>query len=585
MKPLLSLLGALAAVAWLGAAPAGDPAVPERYMSVDEVKALLDAKKRVVLVDVRSKEQFDELHILRRPRTCRCGSCRGGSTRSRARTSSSSTEPARTSWPGGPSGCCTRRDTGTWPSSTRAFRAGWPRSTRRRGRRRAGDRARRAVAGRSGRARHVWREPDVIEAEVFASASRALLARLNYTSHIPCNGVEEPKSTESAGLGIRLVLRGPAGPLVGFGAEPGDLGPDGVRRAIARARRAAVADPDFRGLPRPDGPGPAPATRVDPDLLALRDEELVEAGWRVVDAGLRAFLASSRLADLAGDEAGLRRLGLILGGDVGIVQDRMAIASTAMPDPRTDESAAITASVTAMVEAHAAKGTGWSAGTRLADFTGEAGADAARAAIEAIGGERVPSGEYAVVFGPQPVADLLSFLVVPACRADAFHASSTPFLGRLGQPVAVPSLSVYDDGAGPGLAASRRITDEGLPTGRTDLIRGGKLVGSPGELVRGPAPAPRPGPRREARRRRAEAEPALVARNGFRPSASGGRAFDAVPTIAATNVVVEGAEATGRDELLRCVGHGLYIGRIWYTYPVNGLRTATSRARSSATRS
>ena len=63
MKPLLSFLGALAAVAWLGAAPAGDPEVPERYISVDEVKALLDAKKRVMLVDVRAKEQFDELHI------------------------------------------------------------------------------------------------------------------------------------------------------------------------------------------------------------------------------------------------------------------------------------------------------------------------------------------------------------------------------------------------------------------------------------------------------------------------------------------------------------------------------------------
>jgi 3-mercaptopyruvate sulfurtransferase SseA len=63
MKQLLSLLGALAVVTWLGAAPAGDPEVPERYVSVDEVKALLDMKKRVLLVDVRSKEQFDELHI------------------------------------------------------------------------------------------------------------------------------------------------------------------------------------------------------------------------------------------------------------------------------------------------------------------------------------------------------------------------------------------------------------------------------------------------------------------------------------------------------------------------------------------
>ena len=415
-------------------------------------------------------------------------------------------------------------------------------------------------------------EADVVEAEVLAAASRSLLARLNYTSHIPCNGVEEPKSTESAGLSIQLVLRGPSGPLVGFGAEAGDLGPDGVRRAIARGRRAAVADPDFRSLPRPDGTGATSPTRADPQLFALSDEQLVEAGWRVVDAGLRAFLASSRLADLAGDEAGLRRLGLILGGDVGIVQDRVAIASTSMPDPRTDESAAITASVTAMVESLAAKGTGWSAGTRFTDFTGEAGTAAARAAIEAIGGARVPSGEYAVVFGPQPVADLMSFLVVPACGADAFHASNTPFLGRLGEPVAVPALSVYDDGAGPGRAASRRITDEGLPTGRTDLIRGGKLVGSLASwyeaqrLLHDPALAAKLGGRAP------EVEPALVARNGFRPSASGGRAFDMAPTIAATNVVVEGAETAGRDELLRSVGHGLYIGRIWYTYPVNGLR-------------
>lgn len=47
----------------LGAAPGGDPEVPERYISVDEVKALLDLKKRVVFVDVRPPEQFAELHI------------------------------------------------------------------------------------------------------------------------------------------------------------------------------------------------------------------------------------------------------------------------------------------------------------------------------------------------------------------------------------------------------------------------------------------------------------------------------------------------------------------------------------------
>jgi CDP-diacylglycerol pyrophosphatase len=44
-------------------------------------------------------------------------------------------------------------------------------------------------------------QPGVREAEVFAAANRSLLARLNYISRIPCNGVEEPKSTESRGRG------------------------------------------------------------------------------------------------------------------------------------------------------------------------------------------------------------------------------------------------------------------------------------------------------------------------------------------------------------------------------------------------
>jgi hypothetical protein len=42
--------------------------------------------------------------------------------------------------------------------------------------------------------------------------------------------------------------------------------------------------------------------------------------------------------------------------------------------------------------------------------------------------------------------------------------------------------------------------------------------------------------------------------------------------VAASNVVVEGCEPLPREELLRRVGNGLYIGRIWYTYPINGPR-------------
>jgi len=174
-------------------------------------------------------------------------------------------------------------------------------------------------------------QPGVLEAEVFAAANGALLTRLCYTSHIPSNGVEEPKSTASYGLGIHAAFTGPSGPRIGFGSEPSDLGVEGARRALDRARTSAVADPDFVSFPRPSG---EPRTLVDYHdlaLMALDDAALVQAGWTIVGGALRTFMASSKLAALAGDEAGLRRLGLILGGDVTVLQERVAVASTAMP--------------------------------------------------------------------------------------------------------------------------------------------------------------------------------------------------------------------------------------------------------------
>lgn len=417
-------------------------------------------------------------------------------------------------------------------------------------------------------------QPGVREVEAFASANRVSLCRLNYTSHIPCNGVEEPKSSESYGLGLHVVLDTPDGPVVGFGSEPGDLGERGATRALDKARRAAVRDPGFLCFPHPGPERPALQPYHDPSLFGLSDGRLVETGWTVLAGALRAMLSSGRLADLAGSHEELRRLGLIVGGDVTVLEERVAVASSHMPVPRTDESSRLMAAATVMIETLEAKGSGWSVGTQLDGFTDEAGADAAERAVAAVGGEQVPSGEYTVIFGPQPVTDLMNNLLLPACHASAFFASATPFMGQLDRAVAAPGLSVYDDGARPGVPGSRRITCEGLPTGRTDLIRDGRLVGllsnwyESQRLLRDPQLRDKLGAAGD------RAAAALAARNGFRYAPGGGRAFDTPPGISATNVFVEGATSTGLPDLLRHVGDGLYVGRIWYTYPVNGLRAA-----------
>jgi PmbA protein len=415
-------------------------------------------------------------------------------------------------------------------------------------------------------------QPDLQEFEVFAAANGQLLTRLNYTSHILCNGVEEPKSTESYGIGIQALFKTPDGLKIGFGSEPSDLTLEGVKRALEKARKGAVSDPEFKSLPKPTGEVRALSDYHDPRLLSVRDEDLVEAGWKVITGALRTFMASSRLADLAGSEAALKQLGLILGGDATILQERIAIVSTHMPSVQTDESTLIMGFLTAMVEAKDAKGSGWSTGTRLDHFTDEAGVDAAQNAINAIGGQRVSSGEYTVIFGKQPVTDILNNLVLPSCMAPSFYSSSTPFLGKLGQPVAAPILTVYDHGAMPGFMGSKGITCEGLPTGRTDLIRNGVLVGSLTNWYEAQRLLHDPGIKEKLGVEAPEARAALVPRNGFRFGTGGGRQFDSSPGVGASNVVVEGAETVSLDELISRVRNGLYIGRIWYTYPINGLR-------------
>ena len=82
---------------------------------------------------------------------------------------------------------------------------------------------------------------EIKEVEVFAASNTQLLTRLNYTSHIPCSGVEEPKSLFAFGIGIQAVFRTPDGIQIGFGSESSNLTLEGVKSAIAKASRRFIS--------------------------------------------------------------------------------------------------------------------------------------------------------------------------------------------------------------------------------------------------------------------------------------------------------------------------------------------------------
>ena len=318
--------------------------------------------------------------------------------------------------------------------------------------------------------------------------------------------------------------------------------------------------------------------------MDVDSDRLVDTGWRMMDRALDAFGSSEDLVSLAGQPDRIPDLGLILGGDVVLLQSRMAVASTHLPLVQTGQNTIVMSFATAMVERQSAKGSGWSVHGNLADFDGQAAAEAARNAVAATGlqyggGQRTPTGTYRVVLGPQPVAEILEWILMPGLHLEMFYAGASPFLGRLGQQILSDEISIYDDGplqhlghtGSADLPGARIITDEGLPAGRTDLVRCGELTGLLSDYYNYQRIRHDPNARQKLGRDPADVLASIAPRNGFRPGNGGGRNFAAPPSPIASNLVVEGANGLHHHELLSRVGNGVYIGRIWYTYPVNGI--------------
>jgi len=391
--------------------------------------------------------------------------------------------------------------------------------------------------------KYIKKQKDVIDAEVFASWNDLITIRLNYTSDIPCNGIHEPKSIQSYGLGILVTFKRGSRIETGFGSVTNDLTKEGVLEALAKARRNRVYDPDFKTLPEPVGK-PVLTNYHDNRVMEISGKDAVGLGWKALDGALKAL------------RGGGHKKTIIIGGDVTILRERMAIKTTKGIDD-FDETTSLTANITAMIENKNVKGTGWSMDTHLAAFKPEAaGRDAAESAMRTIGGRNVKSGRHNVIFGNQPLTDIVSNVLIPSLDLSSVYASNTPFLGKLGKGIASRNLNIYDDGSLKGEAGSKKITCEGMPTGRTNLIMNGILTGFLANSY-------------YAQKFKSNLYDPMP-RNGFRYSASG-RDYKNKPGIFPTNVIIEGNRETTRDSLLKQVNNGVYIGRIWYTYAINGL--------------
>ncbi|MEX2221687.1 MAG: TldD/PmbA family protein [Candidatus Rokuibacteriota bacterium] len=99
---------------------------------------------------------------------------------------------------------------------------------------------------------------------------------------------------------------------------------------------------------------------------------------------------------------------------------------------------------------------------------------AAQRAVRRLGARRAKTAEVPVIFDPDMAATLVRHIAGAASGPGLYRRASF-LVGKLGERIATPSVSIVDDGTMPGALGSRPFDGEGLPVRRTVLVEQGVL--------------------------------------------------------------------------------------------------------------
>jgi PmbA protein len=272
--------------------------------------------------------------------------------------------------------------------------------------------------------------------------------------------VESLATAEIEGVGVRVIVDHRQGY-----AWAGSLDPEVVSDTLADARdNAAFGSPDeFYGLVAPSDFWGTSAPELDlwrddivtvptADKVALAIE--LETATKRLDSRIRA-LRSASYGDAAVESAVVNSLGV----EVSTRRTVCSCSAYAMAEDDTDTQT----------------GGGFSVGRAFGDLDlEEAARDAVERAVRLLGATQPASRRLPVVFDPQVTRSLLA-LIGAALSAEAVQKGRSLFVGREGEDVAAPGVTLVDD---PTIADSFGASThdaEGVPTRRLELVGRGRL--------------------------------------------------------------------------------------------------------------
>ncbi|HWE99560.1 MAG TPA: metalloprotease TldD [Caulobacteraceae bacterium] len=265
-------------------------------------------------------------------------------------------------------------------------------------------------------------------------------------------------STE--GFGLRVV----AGERAGY-AHSSEISEASIGRA---AQSAALAKRGYSGVAAEGPPGTNRRLYGQDDPLASPGFAEKVALLQQIDAFARE--RDPRVVQVSASLAGERRVIEILRADGHLIRDvrplcRVNVAITVEKDGRRESGNS--------GEGGRAGFAAWVTPDRWRAQIDEA----LRQALVNLEAVDCPAGEMDVVLGPGWNGVLLHEAVGHGLEGDFNRKGTSAFSGRIGERVAAPGVTVFDDGSIEGRRGSLTVDDEGTPTSRTVLIEDGILRG------------------------------------------------------------------------------------------------------------
>lgn len=349
-------------------------------------------------------------------------------------------------------------------------------------------------------------------------AEAVINAGREFTVNVRKGEIEKLIEAESRTLGLRLYRDGRAS-----ATYTSDLSPEGIEEFVDRALDLAlIADPDeFRRLPDFDAQPSLPDLNLyDQAIARLTPAEQIDWAKRC-EAAL--FAADPRITNSDGAEFASET------GTIAFANSRGFSGSY----PTSGASLQVEAVVD---DADQKKRSDyWYTVERsLARLQSpeEVARIAAERVLRKLGPRKISTREVPVVFEPAMTRSLLRELS-SAVMGTALYRRSSFLIGREGEQVASPLVTIVDDATIPGAVGSRPFDAEGVPTRRNVLFERGVF-------------------------KQFLFDSYTANRTGHRSTGSAGGGIGSMPTVRTSNLVLEAGRHTP-EQIIASVQDGLYL--------------------------